>query len=307
MERPFTFNRRTLLATAGALVATPSVAQSGRSPSRVEILMGDEETAADEPRVRVWVPPGYDDSDASYPVLYMLDGQWAFAQDADGFNFSVDRRVAALAEVQTIRPHLVVAIDNLDRYRFLQYMPQAIYDLSDGALRTSIDREIARTGGRPLVSARFINFVTTRLKALVDTRYRTLPDGLDTAIFGASMAGVMSGALFVEGQQVFGRCACMSPNWAIYDADMVDHPQLLTIWPDYFAQLGVPAGRRLWLDHGTQMMDAGMAPHQLAISQTLTDLGWQRGCNLQTRVYEAGHAFAQTAVQMDEVLAWLLA
>ncbi len=32
------------------------------------------------------------------------------------------------------------------------------------------------------------------------------------------------------------------------------------------------------------------------------------GCNLQTRVYQgAGHAFAQTAVQMDEVLAWLLA
>lgn len=99
----------------------------------------------------------------------------------------------------------------------------------------------------------------------------------------------------------------MSPNWPIYDERMIDHPQLPSIWSAYFAQLGSPAGRRLWLDHGTEMMDAGMAPHQSAIAASLTDLGWRRGCNLQTRVYDAGHAFAQTATQMDEVLAWLLA
>ena len=55
------------------------------------------------------------------------------------------------------------------------------------------------------------------------------------------------------------------------------------------------------------MMDAGMAVHQTGIAKALTDLGWRRGCNLQTRVYEAGHAFAESAKQMDEVLAWLLA
>ena len=77
---------------------------------------------------------------------------------------------------------------------------------------------------------------------------------------------------------------------------------------DYFARLGASAGRRLWLDHGTEMMDAGMAPHQVGIAQRLARLGWQRGRNLETRVYQgAGHAFAQTAVQMDDLLAWLLA
>jgi hypothetical protein len=55
------------------------------------------------------------------------------------------------------------------------------------------------------------------------------------------------------------------------------------------------------------MMDAGMAPHQSAIAKRLVDLGWRRGCNLSTRVYKAGHAFAQSAAQMDETLAWLLA
>jgi predicted alpha/beta superfamily hydrolase len=186
-------------------------------------------------------------------------------------------------------------------------MPQAIYDHAKGDLRAAIDREIGRTGGRPLVSAQFIQFLTTRLKPLIDTRYRTLPGRLDTAIFGASMAGVMAGAIFVEGQKSFGRGACMSPNWAIYDERMIDHPQLLSIWPDYFARLGRPAGRRLWLDHGTQMMDAGMAPHQIRIARRLARLGWRRGRNLHARVYQAGHAFASTAAQMDELLAWLLA
>jgi hypothetical protein len=55
------------------------------------------------------------------------------------------------------------------------------------------------------------------------------------------------------------------------------------------------------------MMDAGMAPHQSAIAERLTSLGWRRGRNLRTEVYQAGHAFAQTATQMDDVLAWLLA
>jgi NaMN:DMB phosphoribosyltransferase len=56
------------------------------------------------------------------------------------------------------------------------------------------------------------------------------------------------------------------------------------------------------------MMDAGMAPHQVGIAQQLTKLGWSPGLNLQVRVHEgAGHAFADTAVQMDAILTWLLA
>lgn len=56
------------------------------------------------------------------------------------------------------------------------------------------------------------------------------------------------------------------------------------------------------------MMDAGMTPHQANIAHRLAELGWHGERDLQARVYQgAGHAFAQTAVQMDEVLTWLLA
>ena len=296
------------MALASAAVAAPALALGDAPQGRIETLKrlgrGDDR----EPRVRIWLPPGYENSRRSYRTLYMLDGQFVFASDSDGINFATDHRIARLAAAGSIRPALIVAIDNLEDDRFRQYMPQAIYDQAEGSLRAAIDRELARLAGRPLVSAQFTQFLTTRLKPFIDTHYRTLAGRLDTAIFGASMAGVMAGAIFVEAQQAFGRAACMSPNWPIYNVRMIDHPQLLSIWPAYFARLGAPAGLRLWLDHGTRMMDAGMAPHQIGIARRLAGLGWRRGRDLESRVYQgAGHAFASTAVQMDELLTWLLA
>ncbi|HVM22627.1 MAG TPA: alpha/beta hydrolase-fold protein [Sphingomicrobium sp.] len=290
-------------------MAAPALAHAKAPQGRIETLSKFDPSDKVEPRVRVWLPPGYGSSRSAYRTLYMLDGQYAFAGDSDGMNFATDRRVARLVAARRIKPTLIVAIDNLEDDRFLQYMPQAIYDRSTGDLRASIERETKRTGaGKKLVSAKFIQYLTERLKPLVDAGYRTSPDRLNSAIFGASMAGVMSGAIFVEAQQAFGLGACMSPNWPIYDRRMIDHPQLLSLWPAFFAQLGEPQGRRLWLDHGTKMMDAGMAPHQAGIARQLTKQGWRPGRNLQTRVYQgAGHAYAETAVQMDEVLTWLLA
>src|SRR5688572_2590473 len=300
--------RRTFVGLASAAFAAPGLAWADLPQGRIETIGQVSPADPSEPRVRIWLPPGYDNSRRSYRTLYMLDGQLVFEGDSDGVNFAADRRMARLAAAGRIMPALIVAIDNLEVDRFLQYMPQAIYDQSKGDLRASIDREIGRTGGKPLVSAQFIEYLTTRLKPFVDAHFRTLPGRLDTAVFGASMAGVMAGAIFVEAQQAFGRAACMSPNWAIYDQRFIDHPQLLSLWPEYFARLGAPRGRRLWLDHGTEMMDAGMAPHQIEIARQLARLSWRPGRNLRTRVYQgAGHAYAETAVQMDELLAWLLA
>lgn len=301
-------SRRGFLAAASATLATPAFSALGSPDGSVETLGRLDPSYSTEPRVRVWLPSGYKANSRRYPTLYMLDGQFAFAGDNDGSNFAADRRIAQLAAARRIPSVLVIAIDNLGDDRFLQYMPQSIYSLASPGVRAVVDQEIARTGGRPLVSAEFLTYLTTRLKPYVDSRYRTLPSRLDTAIFGASMAGVMAGAIFVEGQQSFGRGACMSPNWPIYNKDMVDQPGMPSLWATYFGRLGSPAGRRLWLDHGTQMMDAGMAPHQTSIGGRLAQLGWRRGRNLEARVYRgAGHAFAETAAQMDELLAWLLA
>lgn len=300
-------DRRTFLSFAASAAVIPALGARPGSPGRIETLTDIGAGPGAGSRIRVWLPPGHDENHRVHRTLYMLDGQYAFADDSDGTNFRADRRVERLMATGTIESTMIVAVDHLEDDRFLQYMPQAIYERGDAGVRATVEREMARLGAVSLVSAEFVRFLETRLKPYIEARYRTSGDRLDTAIFGASMAGVMAGALFVEAPRVFGRGACMSPNWAIYDERMIDHPALASLWSAYFKQLGAPEGRRLWVDHGTRMMDAGMAPHQRAIANSLEELGWRRGCNLQTRVYDAGHAFAQTATQMDEVLAWLLA
>jgi enterochelin esterase-like enzyme len=142
-------SRRAFIAWASAAIAAPAFASDKVAPGRIETLSGVGAGNSSEPRIRIWLPPGYNTSKRSYRTLYMLDGQFVFEGDSNGENFATDRRIARLGAAGKIQPSLIVAIDNLGGDRFLQFMPQAIYDRAEGSLRAAIDREIDRTGGRP--------------------------------------------------------------------------------------------------------------------------------------------------------------
>jgi hypothetical protein len=295
--------RRAFLTLAAAAVSAPAFAVQGSARGRVEEIEPPGLAAASVPRVRVWLPPGYDRAEQPHRVLYLADGQWAFAGDADGFNFAADRRIASLIAAGRVPSTIIVAVDNNLEDRFRQYLPQAIYDQSEGDLRAALDRELA---GRPILSEPYLRFLAADLKPFIDRRYRTVQDRAGTAFIGASTAGLIAAAAFVEAQAMFGRAACISPQWPIYDLSMIDYSQLLSLWPDYFARLGPPAGRRLWLDHGTREIDAGMGQHQLRIARRLETLGWRPGRDLEARVHAgAGHAFTNATPQLDDVLTWL--
>lgn len=121
------------------------------------------------------------------------------------------------------------------------------------------------------------------------------------------MGGLITAAAFIEYPEIFGRAACISPQWPLYDQEMKDYPEMLRAWPEYFARVGRPAGRKLWLDHGTTMIDAGYGPYQEAIARQLESMGWRRGTNLEARVHEGGaHLWADWIAHMDELLVWLL-
>ena len=59
--------------------------------------------------------------------------------------------------------------------------------------------------------------------------------------------------------------------------DFIDYPALPQLWAEYFAQVGAPDERRLWLDHGTQMMDAGMARTLTTLLSRLYGCGYCAG------------------------------
>ena len=99
----------------------------------------DESTAADNVTIlsdafympqldrsrRVWVylPPGYEDGDQRYPVLYMHDGQNCFdTRTAFAGEWEVDETLNALYDEQGFAL-IVVAVDNGEIHRFDEYTP----------------------------------------------------------------------------------------------------------------------------------------------------------------------------------------
>jgi predicted alpha/beta superfamily hydrolase len=77
--------------------------------------------------VRVWLPPGYGDANATakYPTLYFLDGQTVF-DECTAFKgeheLQVDETVTRLIDGHKIQPIIVVGIDSSDK-RAYEYAP----------------------------------------------------------------------------------------------------------------------------------------------------------------------------------------
>ena len=104
----------------------------------------------EERTVLVYTPEGYDQSDDSYPVLYLLDGTQHFHH--------VTGIAQYLAARNLISPLIVVAIANTDRTR----------DFSPTVDSTS-PATMASAGG----ADNFIAFIDQELKPFIDKNYRT--------------------------------------------------------------------------------------------------------------------------------------
>jgi enterochelin esterase-like enzyme len=292
---------RTLLSLLTLLFATPALADSGRF---VEIAAVPSANIA-PPHVVVWLPPGYDTGRQRYSVVYMHDGQNVFFPDRSKFNkvWAADKSALRLIAAKRVKPFIIVAIDQPGADRYRQYFPQAIDAMAPPALRTVFESE------GPLFGDRYLKFLVTELKPQIDRDYRTLPDVGHTTVVGSSMGGLISCYAFVEYPKTFGRAGCVSTHWLLTMPDKLPAgADPVAMWETYLGQrLGKPAGRRLWMDHGTETLDAYYDPWQRRIDAKLIELGWRKGRDFESRVYPgAAHEENAWAARLDDIFAWLL-
>jgi predicted alpha/beta superfamily hydrolase len=140
-------------------------------------------------RINVYTPPGYDDADARYPVLYMPDG--GVAEDFPHVTSDIDAAIRA----GEMRPVIVVGIENTERRR----------DMT-GPTDVAEDRKIApRVGG----SARFRGFIRDELMPEIGRRFR---GNGQTAIVGESLAGLFVVETFFQEPKLFDTCIALSPS-----------------------------------------------------------------------------------------------
>ena len=296
---------RALLAVLLALLGA-GVAHAAEDRGRFVEIAAVPSTEIAPSHVVVWLPPGYDRGRKRYGVVYLNDGQNLFFPERSGFNkvWAADKAVLALIAAKRIDPVILVGIDHPGKDRYRQYFPQAI----DAAASTEVRAVFENEG--PVYGDAYLKFLVTELKPLIDRTYRTRRDARHTAIAGSSMGGLISCYAIAEYPAVFGRAACVSTHWLLAMPDKLPPgADVLGLWHDYFTRkLGRPRGRRVWMDHGTETLDALYDPWQRAIDADFIELGWRRDRDFASRVYPgAAHEENAWATRLPEVFAWLLA
>lgn len=156
--------------------------------------------------ISVCLPRGYGQSDESYPVMYMFDGQNAFEPEASAYGSSWNLHEFVDGWEKNV---IVVGIESSpesDR-RLAEYCPFHL------APRTW---EGLRGRGRATME-----WIAGTLKPEVDSRYRTLPDRLCTGVVGSGMGGLMSLYAVSAFNGVFSKAACLSPELSSGYAQML--------------------------------------------------------------------------------------
>ena len=128
------------------------------------------------------------------------------------------------------------------------------------------------------------------------------------------MGGLVSLYALTERADIFGKAAAVSTHSPLIDPELLQKQPMMAAgikadWGRYLSmRLGAPQGRKLWMDHGTETLDAFYAPYQAVLDQGVADAGWTRGKDFESRVYKGtAHEENAWAARLPEVLGWLLA
>lgn len=184
-----------LLVFVSALLLPILDAQAAEVGKAAPLVIGetftvDSKVLGETRRINVYLPPGYAESpDVRLPVLYMPDG-------GIGEDFL---HVAGLVQISslngTMRPHLLVGIENTQRRR----------DLT-GPTEVAEDKKVAPVVGG---SAAFRRFLRDELMPQVRQRYRTTDE---TGIVGESLAGLFVVETFFLEPDLFDSYLAFDPS-----------------------------------------------------------------------------------------------
>lgn len=133
-------------------------------------------------KLRVLVPPGYDDpanAHRTWPVLYLHDGQNLFDPRTSFVGeWRVDEVVDSLVRAGTIAPIIVVGIDNAGRDRIREYLPYP-------------EPRIPAEAGT-LIGDRHPAFLVDEVLPYIEGRYRVAREAVGRGLGGSSLGALIS-------------------------------------------------------------------------------------------------------------------
>jgi predicted alpha/beta superfamily hydrolase len=228
----------------------------------------------------VYLPPGYEESSARYPVFYLQDGQnlfdpaTAFAGQTWHAHTTADNMICS----RQIRPVIMVGVYHTGVRRISEYTPTRAAE--------------SRKGGK---AARYGQMLAREIKPFMDHEYRTRKGAADSAVGGSSLGALASLVTGLEYPRVFGQMALLSPSvwW--------DNRSILDVVRSYRSRLRP----RMWLDVGTAEGDNAwhVVEDARLLRDTLIEKGWPDLRYLE--VEGAPHSETAWAARFGAVLEYL--
>jgi len=244
-------------------------------------------------------------------VLYMQDGQqlWDPSTTWNHQAWQVAETLDRLIADKSVPPVIVVGIANTDK-RGREYLPQKVYDRLSPAARARLDSD---WGGPPLSDA-YLRFMVEELKPFIDSHYQNKTDAADTFIMGSSMGGLISLYAQAEYPRVFGASASLSMHWPLGNPfnGVTDSPadvaEVTRAFDAYLATTGLTPGQnRVYIDQGTQTLDAHYRAFNLAFMPMMEKRGWTDAIHFSSQVFPgADHSEQSWAARLDIPLKFLL-
>jgi len=152
-------------------------------------------------RIWIYLPPDYNSTKKSYPVLYMHDGQNLF-DDATSYagEWNVDETLNQLYKEKGFEL-IVIGIDHANEKRLDEYSPW--------------HNSKYQAGGQ---GDAYLEFIVETLKPYIDKQYRTLVDKYNTGLMGSSMGGLISHYGALKYSENFGKIGVFSPAFGFSDS-----------------------------------------------------------------------------------------
>ncbi|MGT2866377.1 alpha/beta hydrolase [Streptococcus fryi] len=150
-------------------------------------------------RIRVLLPKDYHKEEwATYPVLYMHDGQNIFysKESFSGYSWKI---IPTLKNNKQLPKMIVIGIDNAEENRLNEYAPW----MTD----VGTTPETASVGGDGMAYAQW---VVNTVKPFIDDHYRTKKEPEYTLLAGSSMGGIITAYMGAAYPNVFGRLGVFS-------------------------------------------------------------------------------------------------
>jgi predicted alpha/beta superfamily hydrolase len=237
----------------------------------------------------VYLPPTYlENTLASFPVLYMHDGQNLFdpAASYSGQTWQVQQTMDAAAMDGSIAEAVVVGIENTpDRMNEYTPWPDPTW-------------MVGGTGDA------YLRMIVEELKPRIDASYRTRTEREHTAIIGSSLGGIISSYGGVVRADVFGLVGALSPTTWWDGREIIATVETVPTRPE--------RALRVYVDSG----DAGVLPGEPPdddvidtrdLAAAYRGVGYVEGSTLRYLVQHGGtHDEQHWAERLPGALAFLL-